>query len=413
MSEVAITTRNLGKLYRLGETMHHDTLRDSIHDFTGRLLNRRRSTTKASTTLWALRDVCLDIERGEVVGVVGRNGAGKTTLLKILSRITSPSTGTAEIFGRIASLLEVGTGFHPELTGRENIFMNGAILGMSRREISNRFDEIVAFAEVEKFLDTPVKRYSSGMYVRLAFSVAAHLEPDILLVDEVLAVGDLAFQRKCLSRMGKAAKSDRTILFVSHNMASVQALCTRAILLDNGKLIRSGPTEDIINEYYQSLMLLDKTPLGQRKDRDGDQSVRLESILVESADPGDIIHCNDGLKITIRYLASTPIVHARLYISVIDMQNRGIFSLRSESDSNLPDTLPTAGVMTCITGPINLTPGRCYVNVVLFREKIMADQVQYAQFFDVEVNESVGSGKQPTRDEALCNISQQWTCEQA
>lgn len=201
---------------------------------------------------WALNNVSFDVQQGDCVGIVGRNGAGKSTLLKILSRITEPSAGTVSIRGRVASLLEVGTGFHPELTGRENIFLNGAILGMSRREISRKFDQIVDFSEVEKFLDTPVKRYSSGMYVRLAFAVAAHLEPEILVVDEVLAVGDARFQKKCMGRMGEVGKEGRTVLFVSHNMGAVSELCNRAILLADGKLVADGSTASVIEKYLQA-----------------------------------------------------------------------------------------------------------------------------------------------------------------
>ncbi|MBI5136918.1 MAG: ABC transporter ATP-binding protein [Nitrospirae bacterium] len=234
-----IHVEGIGKRYRLGSGARHDTLRDLI-------VHRARGVfTKGAVTpehgdadhFWALKDVSFDVAEGEVVGIIGRNGAGKSTLLKILSRITPPTEGRIRLKGRVASLLEVGTGFHPELSGRENIFMNGAILGMTRQEIKTKFDEIVAFAEVEKFLDTPVKRYSSGMYVRLAFAVAAHLEPEILVVDEVLAVGDAEFQKKCLGKMGEVAKGGRTVLFVSHNMAAVRQLCGRAIVLRQGGLI--------------------------------------------------------------------------------------------------------------------------------------------------------------------------------
>lgn len=204
-------------------------------------------------TVWALRDLDLEVSQGEIVGIIGGNGAGKTTLLKLLSRITEPTKGFAEIHGRLGSLLEVGTGFHPELTGRENIYLSGAIMGMTRQEINSRFDEIVGFAEISKFIDTPVKRYSSGMYVRLAFAVAAHLEPEVLLIDEVLAVGDLMFQRKCLGKMGAVAKEGRTVLFVSHNMAAVQALCGRGILLERGRCREMGPVENVVHSYVRNL----------------------------------------------------------------------------------------------------------------------------------------------------------------
>ena len=247
----AITVENLGKRYVLGRQMRHDTLRDSlVHGARTLLGSLGRSKPAPTDEFWALRDVSFKVEPGEVVGIIGRNGAGKSTLLKILSRITEPTTGRITLKGRVASLLEVGTGFHPELTGRENIYLNGAILGMSRAEIRSKFDEIVAFSEVERFLDTPVKRYSSGMYVRLAFAVAAHLDPEILIVDEVLAVGDQQFQQKCLGKMRQVASSEgRTVLFVSHNLSAVLSLCTRGLMLDKGTLVASGNMEGVANHY--------------------------------------------------------------------------------------------------------------------------------------------------------------------
>ena len=240
----AIEVHGLGKRYRLGQAERYRALRDVFVRLGQRLRGRR-----PETFMWALRDVTLDIERGDAVGLIGRNGAGKSTLLKVLSRITRPTVGHATIHGRVGSLLEVGTGFHPELTGRENIFLNGAILGMKRADIVRQFDAIVAFAEVEKFLDTPVKHYSSGMYVRLAFAVAAHLEPEILLVDEVLAVGDAAFQKKCLGKMGEVASEGRTVVFVSHSMDAIRRLCKTAIWLDGGTVKKQGDARDCVSEY--------------------------------------------------------------------------------------------------------------------------------------------------------------------
>lgn len=255
MNDVAIRVENLSKLYHIGRTrVRHDTLRDALRDsLTNQLARVSRSRKNPSqgqdSDLWALRDVSLDVKQGEVIGIIGRNGAGKSTLLKILSRITEPAAGRIELHGRVASLLEVGTGFHPELTGRENVYLNGAILGMRRREIDRKFDEIVVFAEIERFLDTPVKRYSSGMYVRLAFAVAAHLEPEILLVDEVLAVGDVQFQKKCLGKMGEVAEQGRTVLFVSHNMGAMRTLCSRAVLLEAGRVQIDGAADVVISRY--------------------------------------------------------------------------------------------------------------------------------------------------------------------
>jgi len=256
----AITVENLSKQYQIGvnRAKGYKTLRESISGGFAALLKQLRRAEGASSaaprpsgTHWALKDVSFEIQPREVVGIIGRNGAGKSTLLKILSRITEPTSGRALIRGRVGSLLEVGTGFHPELTGRENIFLNGSILGMTRREIARRFDEIVAFSEIEGFLDTPVKRYSSGMYVRLAFAVAAHMEPEILLVDEVLAVGDFKFQKKCLGKMREVGGSGRTVLFVSHNVAALEALCGRCILIDRGHVEAQGETRSILARYYE------------------------------------------------------------------------------------------------------------------------------------------------------------------
>lgn len=255
----AIHVQNLGKKYILSHqkperyTALRDVLTDGARRWTNKLFTRSELLPNPThEEFWALRDLNFDIRPGDRVGIIGRNGAGKSTLLKILSRITEPTTGKFKIKGRVASLLEVGTGFHPELTGRENIFLNGAILGMNKAEIHRKFDEIVAFAEVEKFLDTPVKRYSSGMYVRLAFAVAAHLEPEILIVDEVLAVGDAQFQKKCLGKMNEVSEQGRTILFVSHNMAMISNLCQKGIVLDSGQMTYQGPISEAILNYYQS-----------------------------------------------------------------------------------------------------------------------------------------------------------------
>ena len=258
MNENVIQAANLGKLYHLGKAQrHHNTLRDALAAGLRAPLgwfqrNGKPAAGDTAPTIWALRDVSFDVMRGNAVGVIGRNGAGKSTLLKILSRITEPTEGSVDIRGRVGSLLEVGTGFHPELTGRENIYLNGAILGMRRSEITRKFDEIVSFAEIEKFLDTPVKRYSSGMYVRLAFAVAAHLEPEILVVDEVLAVGDLAFQKKCLGKMEDVAGGGRTVLFVSHNMNAIQRLCSTCMLLEHGQLVAYGDTDQVVMRYVST-----------------------------------------------------------------------------------------------------------------------------------------------------------------
>jgi lipopolysaccharide transport system ATP-binding protein len=276
MPDIAIRVDALSKRYTIGRRHASRTAREALMSALSAPVRRARRALASrhdrgdadETTLWALKDVTFEVKHGEVVGVIGRNGAGKSTLLRILSRITEPTRGEAEIFGRVGSLLEVGTGFHPDLTGRENAFLNGAILGMSRAEVQRKFDEIVAFAEVERFIDTPVKHYSSGMYTRLAFAVAAHLEPEILVVDEVLAVGDAEFQRKCLGRMGEVARQGRTVLFVSHNMGSVQALCSRAILLSHGVVLVDADASATVKRYLSDTATEDEVTRPPNKNGD-------------------------------------------------------------------------------------------------------------------------------------------------
>jgi lipopolysaccharide transport system ATP-binding protein len=291
--ESVIRVENLSKRYQLGvrRGRSYRTMREAITDAasqTWRVIRRRGEGTRRAgsgdRSFWALKDVSFEVRRSEVVGIIGRNGAGKSTLLKILSRIVEPTGGRAEVRGRVGSLLEVGTGFHPELTGRENVFLNGAILGMSRGEISRKFDDIVDFAELHKFIDTPVKRYSSGMYVRLAFAVAAHLDPEILVVDEVLSVGDAAFQEKCLGTMQLTASSGRTILFVSHNLASVQALCTRAIMLKEGRVLADGTPPDIIRAYLSDVKTVRNVSVADWPDRAGTGEARIVDLEVCDAD---------------------------------------------------------------------------------------------------------------------------------
>lgn len=261
MNESVIHVRGLSKRYRVGERERYLALRDVL----ARALSLRRTPKKPADTFWAVRDVDLDVSQGEVVGLIGRNGAGKTTFLKLLSRITRPTSGFAEVHGRVGSLLEVGTGFHPELTGQENIYLSGAILGMNRREIQAKRDAIVEFAGVERFIDTPLKHYSSGMQMRLAFAVAAHLEPEILLVDEVLAVGDLEFQKKCLGKMAEVSRSGRTIIFVSHQMGQIRRLCERVIWFDAGKIRQSGPTGEVVSAYESSALEAEEPASGENR----------------------------------------------------------------------------------------------------------------------------------------------------
>ncbi|HEX8117326.1 MAG TPA: ABC transporter ATP-binding protein [Pyrinomonadaceae bacterium] len=291
-SDIAIRVEHLSKRYRIGQgrSPRYATLRDRIAGAFAAPLRglspsarSRASAGPDDDHIWALREVALEIKRGEVVGIIGRNGAGKSTLLKILSRITEPTEGRAEIYGRVGSLLEVGTGFHPELTGRENIYLNGALLGMKRAEIGRKFDAIVAFAEIERFIDTPVKFYSSGMYVRLAFAVAAHLEPEILIIDEVLAVGDMAFQKKCLGKMGDVAHEGRTVIFVSHHMPSITRLCRRVLWLEGGRLLRVGAASEVVAAYLSGSRLAagERVWEGAQDDAPGGKSIRLAAVRVK------------------------------------------------------------------------------------------------------------------------------------
>lgn len=324
MSEIAVRAEGLSKSYRLEGAGRHDTLRDLISEAARSPFGGSKKARKEET-LWALRDVSFEVRQGEVVGIIGANGAGKSTLLKILSRITEPTSGWAEIQGRLGSLLEVGTGFDPELTGRENVFLNGAILGMKRGEIKRRFDEIVEFSEVERFIDTPVKRYSSGMYMRLAFAVAAHLEPEVLIVDEVLAVGDASFQRKCLGKMGNVAKSGRTVLFVSHNMLAVEDLCDRAIWLQDGAIASEGSSKSVVSRYLrESSSTSTERSWEAPEDAPGNADVRLRRVRVrpEGGSAGDEICVRDSFLLELEYWSLRP--KANLAPSVAVYNEHGV-----------------------------------------------------------------------------------------
>ena len=383
MSNIAIHVEGLSKLYHLGHAkQRHDTLRDAL------VSTFKRETIGAlahSDELWALRDISFEVNAGEAVGIIGRNGSGKSTLLKILSRITEPTSGGAEIHGRIASLLEVGTGFHPELTGRENIFLNGAILGMHRAEIDRKFDEIVAFAEIERFLDTPVKRYSSGMYVRLAFAVAAHLEPEILLVDEVLAVGDAAFQKKCLGKMGDVAKEGRTVLFVSHNMVAVQTLCQRALWLDAGQLNGQGGVNEIVTAYLRAGLGEDganERIWPDMASAPGNETVRLHRIAVrpEDGNPGDTITMQTPLRIEVEYWNLLPAEHLHATLHLYNDQGIIAFTTGAGAD---PDPLlhvqPPTGLFRSVCHiPGNLlNSGFHRAGLLLVRGNTSATYVQH------------------------------------
>jgi lipopolysaccharide transport system ATP-binding protein len=321
MSDVAIRVEHLSKRYKLGEREPYKSLREVLVKATQAPFKRSNGNTKEDPGyIWALDDVSFEIKHGEAVGIIGRNGAGKSTLLKVLSRITKPTKGKAKIYGRVGSLLEVGTGFHPELTGRENIYLNGAILGMKRQEIQRKFDEIVDFAEIEIFLDTPVKRYSSGMYVRLAFAVAAHLEPEILLVDEVLAVGDAKFQEKCLGKMNDVTRNGRSVLFVSHSMASIASLCDTTILLDSGKVKLSDQTEKVINTYLSRISsLTGKIDLRASASHHGSGEVRIVEAVIRDASGKPCTNFRFGEDICFEFVLES-LTPSRELISVVWIQ---------------------------------------------------------------------------------------------
>ena len=364
--DIVIQVRGLGKKYTLGHQKEpYLTLSDTIvHTVKAPFHHFLHQTVKQSRNqFWALKDVTFDIHKGEVVGVIGRNGAGKSTLLKILSRITTPTEGEIDLIGRVGSLLEVGTGFHPELTGRENIFLTGSILGMKKREIEEKFEEIIKFAEIEKFLDTPAKRYSSGMYVRLAFSVAAHLEPEILLVDEVLAVGDASFQKKCLGKLGDVAKEGRTILFVSHNMGAIKKLCTRALLIESGHLVQDGITSKVITYYLDQSgsIKTNEDIAGIIRKLPPDPAIRLENIELfqEGIQVYQTVENGVPLEIVITYEVLDRTHGLRVFFDLMDSDENMLFRSFHDEQSN---TIPVmekgrytsrAIIPANILGPIN------------------------------------------------------------
>ena len=422
MSKPIIEIQEVSKRYQVG-AIGATSLRDEVNRLWGSARARFRAHrphgngnsganngNSAGKEFWALRDISFDVHPGEIVGIIGRNGAGKSTLLKILSRITQQTSGNITLRGRLSSLLEVGTGFHPELTGRENIFLNGAILGMRKEEIRNRFDEIVAFADITSFLDTPVKRYSTGMYVRLAFGVAAHLEPEILVVDEILAVGDVAFQKKCLRKIDDVATRDgRTVLFVSHNMTAIQGLCSRSIWLEHGRVRSDGQSEHVVRQYLARSGEPFTSSFQQPGDRPGDGTVRLTSITVTAADGTALITSRSGLRIQLAYWSSDVVRRLNASVGVYSDTDVGIYGLESDATGGLPPILPPSGIVTCRTGPINLTPGPCVLNVWLDKGGHMADYVERAARFDVEPDDFHGSGKTPGRDWAVGLVHHEWS----
>jgi lipopolysaccharide transport system ATP-binding protein len=389
MTEIAIKAEGLGKNYKLGLNAAYGSLREAVSEAGRRTVGRLvgRGEKPEVDVLWALKDVSFEVEQGEAIGLIGHNGAGKSTMLKLLSRIAEPSTGYAEVTGRVGSLLEVGTGFHPELTGRENVFLNGAILGMRRSEIRKRFDEIVEFANMERFLDTPVKRYSSGMQVRLAFAVAAHLEPEILLVDEVLAVGDAAFQRKSLTKMAEVARAGSTVIFVSHNLATIQALCQRAILLERGTVVTDAPVEEAVTGYLRALERAASDDLLTRTDRDGraweESKVSRLAVYDGDSDEADVVVGGRGAKIVVEVTEVLPMMECSL--TILNSLGHPITTLDSELSSAADVRDSGSGPrIECRVDSLPLIPGRYRIDVLLRGRQEIQDGLQAAAYFDVE-----------------------------
>jgi lipopolysaccharide transport system ATP-binding protein len=415
MPSPIIKVNNLSKRYRIGAVEKGKTFREVLMDGISapfRNLGRLRSLTRfkngdEADVIWALKDVSFEVNEGEVLGIIGRNGAGKTTILKILSRITEPTSGYAEIHGRVSSLLEVGTGFHPELTGRENIFLNGAILGMRKREIEQKFDEIVAFSEIEKFLDTPVKRYSSGMYVRLAFAIAAHLEPEVLLVDEVLAVGDIAFQKKCLEKMEEVAKGGRTVLFISHNMGAIRSLCGSAVWLDNGQIVKKGPVDEVVRDYEEhQLRRFDESASVVERDPEDvkDKSFYISRVemLNEKGEHTNIFRYNDKLIMIVDYsgtlLEEQFSPEFRVYNELGQLVSTGAsaaFHGKYFSQKNKKIRIEV--------GPLILTSGKYRISLSVMTGSHRADTWENAIGFTiVECQPFLKTYEMPTRVEGAC-----------
>lgn len=410
MSNVAIKVENLHKLYRLGmKEEKHESLVSSCLSWLKapkknfqnlRKLSRFDLNNPEEDVLHALNDVSFEVQHGEVLGIIGRNGAGKSTLLKVLSRITEPTAGRITINGRVASLLEVGTGFHPELTGRENIYMNGTILGMTKREIDRKFDEIVDFSGVEKFLDTPIKRYSSGMKVRLAFSVAAHLEPEILVIDEVLAVGDVTFQRKCLGKMQQVARDGRTVLFVSHQLDAITNLCNRAVILEKGNLIGDGLPDDIVSIYLMQQAQANVKPISLRRDRRGDGNIRFVNTWVENilGDKSEIIQSGSAFKIVAEYKTSDGFNVKNLDVAFAISNDRDIpisdLSNRT-MDMVFEKNIPSYGRVECLVERVPLNVGLYNYSLWVRTLGGVEDHVLNAGSFEIISGDFFKSGRLP------------------
>lgn len=398
MGNLAIKAEGLSKQYRTGAgKTRHNTLRDQlVHGLRSIGTWRPRRSSQAQP-FWALQDVSFEVKHGEVLGIIGHNGAGKSTLLKILSRITEPTRGSADIYGRLSSLLEVGTGFHAELTGRENIYLNAAMLGMRRAEVQKKFDEIVSFSGVESFLDTPVKRYSSGMYVRLAFAVAAHLEPEILIVDEVLAVGDASFQQKCLGKMEQVSRSGRTVIIVSHNMTVIEGLCERAILLEKGHIAQVGPAREVVARYADALVDLAGIPITDRTDRVGRGQVILTKIELLDATRRPLTAAITGrdtiIRMHYRCLVDREFPNSLLRISVNGKKGQDLFVLSTDIVDPRPLTLRGEGHVDFHVPELPLTGGAYFFQSYIESNGLAQDWIKNVAPLSVLDADYYGTGK--------------------
>ncbi len=418
MDTPVIRVEKLSKMYRIGaKEQQPQTRAGAFKRAAISPIAYLRSTLRPpreEEIFWALQDISFEVKHGEVVGIIGRNGAGKSTLLKILSRITEPTSGRAVINGRVGSLLEVGTGFHPELTGRENIFLNGAIMGMKRNEIQRKFDEIVDFSGVEKFIDTPVKRYSSGMYVRLAFAVAAHLEPDILIIDEVLAVGDTEFQKKCLGKMGDVAKKGRTVLFVSHNMAAIENLCRRAVVLDKG-LIRFTGTQIAAISEYQRIFSANQASLKDRTDRKGSGEVRVVGIELRDAEGHtiDSVVCGQDFDIVFHFEASAGFRSNRVVASFIvkTQWDVPVFLHHNRMSGTEFGELPSQGAFVCRIHKTPLTPSPYRIGYSIIIGNDYLDSISDAAELNIIAGDFFKSGEVPPSSHGFCLVQGSWSME--
>jgi lipopolysaccharide transport system ATP-binding protein len=406
MSLTVISVENLSKSYQLG-VIGTGTFRGDLQRWWARArglpdpfakVGETNHGNRQGETIWALKDISFTVEQGDTLGIIGRNGAGKSTLLKILSQVTAPTSGVVKVKGRIASLLEVGTGFHPELTGRENIYLNGAIMGMNRPEVRKKFDEIIAFSGVEKYIDTPVKRYSSGMYVRLAFAVAAHLEPEILIVDEVLAVGDAEFQKKCLGKMSDVAHEGRTVLFVSHNMAAVENLCSRGIVLEKGCVTFAGRQIEAIEYYVANIDNATGVPLAERTDRTGSGEIRFTGIEIKDLSGASVnaISSGKGLEVHLHYESRLAEVNSRnlnVGFTVFSSLSTPVFSQTTRVSPVADRLLPAQGVYKCRIEELPLPASTYSINLVMKYKDSTMDAITNASNLHVVEGDFFDSGK--------------------